>query len=159
MMNKWILATLLVLTAGLAKAEVAVGYWFDCPQEMTAANVDGVRFGLPVSAGNGTVDGAELSLLLSATRNVDGLQFSLWGANIGDFVDGAQIGFLNLVSTDLQGAQWGFFNHSPKRGWQVGLVNCCTDNAQFQLGLVNYNANGWLPVMILVNFGRDTFKD
>ncbi len=155
-MKKYFLTALLALSCGLLHGAAAdVGFWFDCPQSITGENVSGVRFGLPVAAGNGTVSGLELSLLLSATRNVEGLQASLLGTNVSDFMNGAQIGFFNLVSADLKGSQWGLFNHSQKRGWQFGLVNCCTDNAKFQLGLLNYNAGGWLPVTILVNFGGD----
>lgn len=137
---------------------VDAGFWFDCPKSITNANVDGVRFGLPVSAGKGKVEGAELALLLAATRNVEGLQFSLIGANLGENIEGVQWGFLNVVSNNLKGLQLGMYNYTEKSGYQLGFINFSPGDAKFQFGFVNFNQNGWLPVMILVNFGSKTFK-
>ena len=53
--------------------------------------------------------------------------------------------------------QWGFYNQSAENGVQIGVLNNGQNNATFQLGLININKNGLLPVMIFVNFGKDLF--
>jgi hypothetical protein len=57
----------------------------------------------------------------------------------------------------MKGAQVGVVNCAGKRGWQIGVMNS-SNNAKFQLGLINMNKGGLWPFMILVNFGKDTFK-
>ena len=159
MMKKMMTLLCAVLMGAALSVSADVGYWFDYPAEMTAANVDGCRFGLPVSSGTGLVDGAELSILLAGTRQINGLQLTLLGLNCASAVKGTQVAGLNIATRELDGAQVGVFNHSAKGGWQFGLINCCSDDATFQLGLVNYNENGWFPVTVLVNFGSDFWRD
>ena len=158
-MKKMMALLCAVLMGAAISASADVGYWFDNPAEMTSANVNGCRWGLPVSSGTGLVDGAELAVLLAGTRQIDGLQLTLLGLNSASTVKGAQIAGLNMVSGKLDGAQVGVFNNSAKGGWQFGLINYCSDDAEFQFGLVNYNENGWFPVTVLVNFGSDFWKD
>lgn len=64
---------------------------------------------------------------------------------------GLQIGLVNLsgASAPAMGAD----AESPvpeARGVQFGLVNCTTNG--FQFGLLNYNAESVIPVMILFNY-------
>lgn len=135
-----------------------VGFWFDIPEETINSTVDGVKFGIPVSSGKGSVEGAELSLLCSATENIEGVQFSLFGLNYAETIKGGQIfTFINYAAKRLQGLQLGFANISEKDGIQLGFINSCNDNALFQLGFININRNGWLPVMIFFNCSNELF--
>lgn len=150
-------AALLLFALQPVMAEVDCGFWFDVPESITNSDIEGVRFGLPFSASNAEVEGAELSLFYSGTHHVEGLKFTLFGVNYSETLHGAELAFLNMTKRDLSGLQWGFINHSGADGIQIGFVNNCDNDALFQLGLININKNGWLPVMIFFNFGSDLF--
>lgn len=144
------------MVSAASQVTLQVGFWFDVPQSISQSTVNGgASFGLPVSAG-WRVKGAELSLLASASQEIDGFQYALLGYNSTRTLYGCQLSFLNFVKDGIPatGVQIGLYNQSRSGGWQFGLVNNCWNNARFQLGLVNINTNGWLPVMILVNFAR-----
>ncbi|MBQ4106838.1 MAG: hypothetical protein IJC73_04585 [Lentisphaeria bacterium] len=150
-----ILMMAVMVSMAVAAAEsVDVGYWFDCPAEIKTQDVEGVRFGLPVSSGMGAVKGAEVALLLADTAEICGVQYSLLGMNHARYLDGLQLGFLNLVSRNMKGLQLGFFNHCTRGCWQIGLVNVAHEDVPWQIGLVNYNPSGWFPVTVLFNFSK-----
>ncbi len=142
-----------------AAAEVDFGIWKDVPAGIEHANVEGVRFGLPFAISSGKVEGAELSIFFSGTSRVEGLKFILFGANHGSRLEGGSIGLLNIAEERLDGIQIGAINSSGHGGIQLGCLNHCDDDALFQLGLLNINRNGWLPVMIFFNFGSKVFGD
>ncbi|MGE4565977.1 MAG: hypothetical protein AB7F32_13965 [Victivallaceae bacterium] len=131
---------------------VDAGFWFGCPAAITKADVKGVRFGLPVSSGKGSVTGLEWSLLMAGTDHVDGMQWTAIGPNFASSVSGLQFGFFNMVSREMDGAQVGLYNFSPKGGWQFGFVNFSEGKADWQFGVVNYNAEARFPVTLFVNF-------
>lgn len=126
-MKKMLLGCIAAMTILTVSAGVDFGVWKDCPDDIKYSSVEGVRLRLPVTDSNGTVEGAELALLMAGSAEVEGLQ----------------IGFFNHAKSD-DGFQWGF-------------LNICEDDATFQLGFLNFNKNGLLPVMIFVNFGSDIF--
>ena len=133
-----------------------LGFWFGVPGSMRTANVNGWRVGLPISYGEGCVAGVESGLFCAATDNIEGLQIS-FGVCMSKDLAGVQIAPVNYCGKEAKGSQIGIVNVIGKRGWQIGVVNA-SNNAKFQLGLVNINKDGLWPVMLIVNFGRDTFK-
>ncbi|MCP3966108.1 MAG: hypothetical protein GY750_17480 [Lentisphaerae bacterium] len=132
------------------------GFWFGYPESTLITDVRGVKVGLPVCSGHGTVYGLEMAIFCAATDNVEGMQFTWLGANVTHNLSGLQLALVNGIREKASGVQVGVVNLSQQRGWQFGLVNAA-NNAPFQLGLVNFNPNGWMPFMIFVNFGKGTF--
>lgn len=131
---------------------VDIGFWFDCPESTTDTDVEGVRFGVPMSAGKGSVKGLEWALFMAATDRIEGMQWTLIGSNLAQSVEGFQFSFFNLTAVEMSGVQLGLYNFSPKGGCQFGLINFSEGKADFQLGLLNYNAEARFPVTLLVNF-------
>ena len=160
-MKKMLLAGLLVFSSVLlsaAEESFQVGFWFGVPAETVRSDVEGIKLGIPVSSGEGKVAGAELSILCSATKHLTGFQWAWFGLTSTNDLKGVQLSFLNLSNRLSEGLQLGILNHSAKRGFQWGLINHRSNNARFQLGLINVNKDGWLPIMIFVNFGKGTFE-
>ena len=155
--GKWMCAALLAVATGAGAAEMDYGVWTDSP-EIASASVNGVRWGLPLAVSSGKVDGAELSILYSGTREVTGIKYSLLGGNNGGKLEGVSVGLFNNSGATVDSIQLGLVNNSGKGGIQLGLVNNNDDDALFQLGLVNFNKNGWLPVMLFFNIGSQAFE-
>ncbi len=156
-MQKFMIAILVFIsgTVSLIAGEAAAaGIWFDS----TASNVEGIGFGIPV-IGTETTEGASLALCGNHTEKMDGLQFALFGFNFSESLEGAQVAFVN-IQEEQHGdfaLQWGFYNQAGENGIQIGFLNNASNNASFQLGLLNINKNGLLPVMLFINFGSDIF--
>ena len=134
------------------------GVWFDVPKNISGKSIDGIGIGLPLIA-NQSTEGASLALCGNNVQKMEGFQFALFGFNYARSLEGAQIAFVNMCRAQHGefALQWGFFNQSGENGIQVGVLNHGKNNASFQLGLININKNGLLPVMIFVNFGRNLF--
>jgi len=97
-------------------------------------DVYGVQLGMPHSY-NSNVFGLAIGMI-STCEQLAGIQFGVLG-NSSEIVDGLQIGgILNWAKT--------------VRGVQFALIN--TTDSGFQLGLLNFNENGFLPFFPLINF-------
>ena len=131
-----------------------LGIWFGVPSSTETANVRGLRLGLPISSGQGSVDGIEFALFCAATDDIKGLQMSCIA--ITDSLAGAQVSLVNICDDKAAGAQVGIVNVAGKRGWQIGLVNS-SNNAKFQFGIINMNKGGLWPFSFIINFGKGTF--
>ena len=153
-----LLAAFLAVGGAVAadEAKADIGVWTNVPAGIENKSITGVRFGLPCSISNGTVKGAELSIFFSGTRNA--FKFAWIGATWAETLKGGALACVNIAEERLAGIQVGAVNLSGKGGFQLGFFNNCDDDAKFQLGLININKNGWLPFMVFVNFGSDTFK-
>lgn len=68
-------------------------------------------------------------------------------------VTGAAIGALNYSHGNLTGCQIGAFNfiNGTGRGMQIGVINSAQRFYGVQLGLVNINVMGRLPIMVIAN--------
>lgn len=134
------------------------GVWFDVPGNISGKSIDGIGLGIPVIA-NAQTEGASLALCGNNVQDMEGFQFALIGFNYAKALEGVQLSFINMFrrqSGDFA-LQWGFYNQAGENGIQVGFINNGKNNATFQLGLININKNGLLPVMIFVNFGKNLF--
>ena len=160
-MKKMMLALLIAGFCGLnlsANDGFGCGVWFNLPKKVSSSSIDGIGLGLPVIA-NAKTHGASLALCGNNVQKMDGLQFALIGFNYARTIEGVQLGFINMLRAQhgKYALQWGFYNQSGENGIQIGCINNGQNNATFQLGLINLNKNGLLPVMIFVNFGKDFF--
>ena len=63
-----------------------------------------------------------------------------------------------IENKSITGVRFGLPCSISKGVFQLGFFNNCYDDAMFQVGLIKINKNGWLPFMVFVNFGSDTFK-
>lgn len=130
-----------LFTAVLAAAPGEIGFWFDPPEKMVSKEIEGLAVGLPVFDGN-EIEGASFALCASIFKSAEGLQATLLGFNSADSMDGIQISFVNLIK-----------KHVSEAAVQLGIVNYSTGNT-LQIGLVNINKDGLLPVMILFNLSK-----
>ncbi len=113
-----------------------LGFWFDYPSTQSRVPTAGFRIGAPFCGGSAPVYGIEAAVLGAGSDEVKGIQFGLCAA----------------LAKKLSGLQVSFFNDAEKVcGLQFGVINMAQDSS-FQLGLVNYNENGFLPWCFLVNF-------
>ena len=158
-----------------------IALWPGVPGVTRESNVCGLKLGIPMSDGNGYVNGMELGVVSASTSHIAGFQFSsflntckeLYGAQFSmvnlssEACYGFQAGLVNINSNDngglqiaaaniakesFSGVQIGTFNTAKAvHGLQMGIVNT-TDECGLQFGLVNIISNGWLPFCILFNF-------
>lgn len=111
-------------------------------------------------------NGLQVNLVNAAVMNMTGAQVGLCnivgredGLKVGKG-RGAQLGWVNVSNGDFAGAQLGVANLSDNAiaGTQIGFINSSDDsNAAgqgncFQLGVLNFNKNGFLPFFVLFNF-------
>lgn len=110
----------------------------------------GVQFGLLNFSGAFT--GVQFGFVNWDSRISTGLMLGAVNISDSDF-EGCEFGLLNTCYGNLRGSQIGLFNFSFARseGLQLGLFNAAEDHTGIQIGLLNLNANGRLPVMALVN--------
>ena len=151
-------AAFCTIFSAAAMDDFSFGVWYDLPGSISSRKIDGVALGLPVVA-NARTEGASLALCGNHTQNMDGFQFALLGYNNAVNFEGVQLALVNIFRNqrDEFAMQWGFYNQAGENGIQLGVFNHAKNNASFQLGLININKNGLLPVMIFVNFGKDLF--
>jgi hypothetical protein len=84
---------------------------------------------------------------------IRGLQVGL--ANGAGTLEGVQLAGLLAWTTTAYGVQLALFNVADSaHGLQLGLVNC-TRTGGLQLGLLNWNDHGLLPMLPLFNFSVD----
>ena len=128
-----------------------------------AQELNGVQIGLL-----GILEGADgnRSELSGVQMNLVNVSETLLGFQTGLFnksgrLNGMQSGFVNLAYQGLQFGLVNVFNSKQKfKGVdysqtdariQVGIYNH-SSNSAFQIGAINYNKNGFLPVFIFFNF-------
>lgn len=147
---KAIVIVLLLGSMSLIRAEdvIQVAVWDGVPN-YTNYDVSGLKIGFPISGGDGSVYGWELGLFAAMSRDVTGLQTSIL-FNSSSWVDGGQISLLvNKIKNDYSStAQFAFINLAG--AFQVGVVNASDD--AFQIGLLNFNQKGFLPIFPIMNF-------
>ena len=129
------------------------GFWFGVPASIETANVCGLKWGLPISSGQGKVVGFEWSFFCCATDTVKGFQWAMIGVNDSQNFSGMQMALVNVVEKKICGLQFGLVNKCDKEGVQIGIVNAA-DNADYQIGIVNLNKNGWMPFMVGINHSK-----
>jgi hypothetical protein len=162
-------------------AFVQVGFAPDIPDATRYSKVTGLKFGLPMSAGEGKVKGLEFSILASGTHHISGMQigillnyswyidgFQLAAINLSEVVlngfqlsavnvcresaNGVQMGAGNVVEGTVEGFQLGAVNYAGSaEALQIGAVNI-SNKGGFQIGLINYITDGIVPVLPLFNF-------
>ena len=102
-------------------------------------------------------DGVSFSLF-GAPLECNGVSFSLLGAPMES--NGVSLSLLGICRKQRQGVYCSLFNYSfapdrtdeddPQSVVQLGLFNSCRNGVQ--IGLLNFNENGFLPVFPLFNF-------
>jgi len=154
------------------KYGLATGIWGECDDfrgvQLNVINLahklDGVQiglFGIHVNAdgSDSELSGVQMNLFGNVSETLFGFQSGIF--NKSGRLNGMQSGFVNIAQ---QGLQFGFVNifnykqvlkgidsNKTDARIQVGLYNH-SDNSAFQIGALNYNKNGFLPVFPLFNF-------
>lgn len=110
----------------------------------------GLKLGL-VNVGSG-YDGVQMGLVNWNYSSVAGLSLGLVNSVQTDFI-GFEMGVLNFCKGNFRGLQFGVFNMAAGQsdGLQLGVFNASEDHNGVQIGLLNINGNGRLPIMVLVN--------
>jgi len=137
-------------------------------------------YGIQVAFGNAfsatSVSGVQLGFL-NTVSDAHGIQLSGWANAAEGRMNGIQAAPLMNVATTLGGVQTSISNEarsgtgvqvglanqaSTLSGMQVGIFNSSSEGMRgMQLGLLNYNKNGFLPWFPLFNigFGKVTKED
>ncbi len=155
-------------TSGLSSSPFNFCLWPDIcvpgGKDINGLNCGFVTFG----NGDGVVSGVDAALFLSTTENVNGVQMSLvnitkdsnalalavFGNSSAINFSGCQMSMANSI-TDSDGVfQLGCLNSSEKskKVFQLGLINFTENSKCFQMGLLNMNDKGFLPVFPFFNF-------
>ena len=121
-----------------------VGFWFDFPTNTQNSDVYGLKVGMPISGGHGTVNGIEVGWFASCTDNVNGLQVN-WVYCQSRCLNGIQSSFLVCRNTEfLNGLQatLGFCQSGNLKGAQGSIVNISGDVIGLQAAAaVNVSGN------------------
>lgn len=128
-----------------------------------ADEVQGLDLGI-LGTQTATNTGIQTALIYAQTGEISGVQgaFIANAASIkggqGAFfayantVEGYQGGFITYAE-NIQGAQFGLVNIAKNiSGFQFGFINLSFNmDKGFQIGLINYNQTGVLPIMVFIN--------
>jgi hypothetical protein len=100
--------------------------------------------------------GLQISVVNEVMGNCSGLQIGLMGSDVRGRLHGAQISGLVSHAGDGSGMQMGLFFTEAKKftGFQLALFNRAEEMKGLQIGLINFNPNGFLPVFPIFNYGR-----
>ncbi|MBW2420384.1 MAG: hypothetical protein JRH19_17720 [Deltaproteobacteria bacterium] len=134
-------------------------------------SIRGMRLCLLRGANQG-LTGVDVSAVATVTQgSMRGLQIAV-ANQVSGGVTGLQLGaFMNEVGGDLRGVQLSavtsqvsggtgvqiatvYADVKQLKGLQVGIVTHAEELHGLQLGLLNFNKNGFLPVFPIFNFGR-----
>lgn len=113
---------------------------------------DGAGFEMGLLNVGTAYTGVEFGFVNWNSSTVTGLALGFVNASQTDF-KGCGLGFANFCKGNLRGCQLGCFNmiSGHSEGLQLGLFNAAEDHNGVQIGLLNINGNGALPIMVLVN--------
>ncbi|MDD5727204.1 MAG: hypothetical protein PHV59_01450 [Victivallales bacterium] len=134
----------------------------------TFGDVDGFSMALGNVAW-GDINGAQLSIVCNlagsdsddpvAAKKGNSAGFQLaWVNSVDTVFSGLQIGMLNVSSVLLKGFQIGLINvaRQPEKNYERFQTPEFKENRDrrncIQLGLVNFNSKGFLPVSLIINF-------
>lgn len=126
-----------------------IGMLKSSPTTQDTAPVYGVRFGLPICGGKAQVSGVDFALIGSQSDKVIGFQYATCFNVSNDEVDGVRLSVVNAGGKTI-GAEIGVVNLTKNAYCQFGAFNWAKKG--FQLGIINVMEDGFLPVMILINF-------
>lgn len=113
-----------------------LGLWFDQPTDTKYTDVFGLKVGAPICSGDASVYGIETAVICGATREVNGLSACILWSDV-EVMNGIQFSIVNIAKKCT--------------GLQLSVVNYAEDSS-FQLGILNYNKNGFLPWFPVINF-------
>jgi len=149
-MKKLMILSAVAALAVSAQADVAWSWWCEKPEKKAD-----IAFGVASKCAN--VETFELSLLYSGSPVQRGVQWSLFGIN-------------DAAKADVLQISW-WFNRGDSSCVQLGAVNVAKDENVFNLGLVNiankskvqigflnFDKNGFLPVFPFFNLDMSLFK-
>jgi len=147
-MKKLMIAFTAIALSVAASADVTWSWWMD--NKLAAADVS-----LGIAAKCLKISSFELSLVYSASSVSDGAQLSFLGIN-----DSSSSCALQLAPWFNRGGdpcvQLGFANVAESCVFSMGLINM-SDNSKVQLGFLNFNKKGFLPVFPFINLSKDLF--
>jgi hypothetical protein len=131
--------------------DVSWSWW--CDSDNKNRSVD-LSFGLGSKCAS--VECLELSLIYSASPEVEGMQWAFMGIN-----NSKMTGILQLAPWFNNGGtpcvQLGFLNIAKKSVFTMGFISIA-DSSKVQLGLLNFNKNGFLPVFPFINLDKSLFE-
>ncbi len=113
-----------------------LGLWFDQPTDTKYTDVYGLKVGAPICSGDGSVYGIETAVICGATREVNGLSACILWSDV-ELMNGIQFSIVNVAKKCA--------------GMQLSVLNFAEEST-FQLGILNYNKNGFLPWFPVINF-------
>lgn len=126
-----------------------LGFMKDVPTDTATVSTYGVKVGAPISTG-APVYGVEAGVFWAGSSKVVGFQGSLIATDAAE-ISGLQLAILNFAG-QVNGVQLAILNFAENCcGLQIGGFNSSRGKS-FQIGIVNYIEDAWLPVFPIVNF-------
>jgi len=104
---------------------------------------------------DGNATGLQIGGLFNGGKGLTGVQIGILGNLAKEDATGVQIGVLGNAVQNLKGVQIGCLGNGAdgiSTGVQIGLFNTAGNIRGVQLGLINYNKYGWLPIFPIINF-------
>jgi len=148
-MKKLMVVAAILSSAACAQATVAWNWWLDKPNEK-------VDFSLGIVNRCASVETFELSLLYCGSPVNNGIQFSFLGINDSDKAQVLQLSWW-FNRGDDSCVQLGCVNAAKKNTFNFGFINIA-DQSKVQIGLLNFNKNGFLPVFPFINLDKSLFE-
>ena len=148
-MKKLMFAAALAASAMIAQADVTWSWWLDKQSEKT-------DFSFGLASRCASVETFELSLLYGGSPVQNGVQFAFLGINDSDKAQVLQLApWFNRGDDSC--VQLAFIaNVAKKNVFNLGLINI-SDTSKVQIGLLNFNKNGFLPVFPFINLDMSLF--
>ena len=140
--------------------------WVDADRSVTALrlsiingeNVDVTGFDLSgvVTVTTGTVRGLQIALVNQVIGECKGVQLGGFVNYVEGRLSGLQLSTAGAYAGDGSGAQITAFLAQAKsfRGFQMALFTWADEMQGLQIGFLNFNKNGFLPVFPIFNYGR-----
>ena len=115
---------------------IGVSFIPGIPSSANNSNIGGIRIGIPIAGGQNKVCGLEFAIFCCMSQELYGVQFAPLFCTADD-IYGVQASPVT-VANKVKGLQFGLFNYS--------------DDASFQIGIINYNKSSILPIFPIINF-------
>jgi len=109
-----------------------------------------------VTRTTGTLRGLQLAGANEVDGDCTGMQIAVLVNYVEGRLSGGQLAGVAAYAGEGEGAQVATFlaRAGKLHGFQIALVTSAEEMTGFQIGLLNFNKKGFLPVFPLFNFGR-----
>lgn len=119
-------------------------------------NIRGLDVAGVATEANGWVRGIQIAPGNQVQGDCTGVQLGAFANYVGGSLSGLQFAGGTTYASEGKGVQIaGILSRARKlKGFQFALINMADEMEGLQIGLINFNKNGFLPFFPFFNFGR-----